>query len=37
MAAKASFQHDRDADIPYIGKCAPRPEQESEKLEAVAG
>jgi uncharacterized protein YuzE len=32
MGAKLSFQYDRDADILYINKCAPYPEQESEEL-----
>jgi len=32
MAAKLSFKYDRDADILYIRKCPPYPEQESEEL-----
>lgn len=32
MAAKLRFQYDREADILYIGKCAPYAEQESEEL-----
>ncbi len=32
MAAKLSFQYDREGDILYISKCAPYPEQASEEL-----
>jgi len=32
MAEKLTFQYDRDADILYIGKREPYPEQESEEL-----
>jgi uncharacterized protein YuzE len=32
MDAKLSFQYDRDADILYISKRAPYPEQETEEL-----
>ena len=32
MAAKLTFQYDRQADILYINKCPPYPEQESEEL-----
>ena len=32
MAKKLSFQYDREADILYINKCPPYPEQESEEL-----
>lgn len=32
MDAKLTFQYDREADILYIGKCPPYPEQESEEL-----
>ena len=32
MAAKLSFQYDREADILYINKRLPYPEQESEEL-----
>jgi uncharacterized protein YuzE len=32
MAAKLSFTYDREADILYISKGSPYPEQESEEL-----
>jgi len=32
MAAKLSFRYDREADILYISKRDPYPEQESEEL-----
>ncbi|MCX7425950.1 MAG: DUF2283 domain-containing protein [Planctomycetia bacterium] len=32
MAEKLTFQYDRDADILYINKLDPYPEQESEEL-----
>ena len=32
MEARLSFKYDREADILYINKCAPYPEQESEEL-----
>ena len=32
MAAKLSFEYDRDADILYVAKRTPYPEQESEEL-----
>lgn len=32
MEAKLSFEYDREADILYISKCLPYPEQESEEL-----
>ncbi len=32
MDAKLTFKYDRDADILYIGKRTPYPEQESEEL-----
>ena len=32
MEAKLSFKYDREADILYIDKCPPYPEQESEEL-----
>jgi uncharacterized protein YuzE len=32
MEKRLSFQYDRDADILYINKCTPYPEQESEEL-----
>jgi len=32
MEAKLTFQYDREADILYIGKRSPYPEQESEEL-----
>ena len=32
MDSKLSFRYDRDADILYIDKCPPYPEQESEEL-----
>ncbi|MHB8376897.1 MAG: DUF2283 domain-containing protein [Dehalococcoidia bacterium] len=32
MAEKLRFQYDREADILYINKRAPYPEQESEEL-----
>lgn len=32
MDAKLSFQYDREADILYISKRAPYPEQETEEL-----
>jgi uncharacterized protein YuzE len=32
MEAKLTFRYDRDADILYIGKGVPYPEQESEEL-----
>jgi len=32
MEAKLSFSYDREADILYISKCPPYPEQESEEL-----
>ncbi|MBI1955365.1 MAG: DUF2283 domain-containing protein [Acidobacteria bacterium] len=32
MEPKLSFQYDREADILYINKCSPYPEQESEEL-----
>ena len=32
MAAKLAFQYDREADILYINKLPPYPEQESEEL-----
>lgn len=32
MEKRLSFQYDREADILYINKCAPYPEQESEEL-----
>jgi uncharacterized protein YuzE len=32
MAAKLTFTYDREADILYINKCPPYPEQESEEL-----
>ena len=32
MAAKLRFEYDRDADILYIAKRPPYPEQESEEL-----
>lgn len=32
MGAKLSFQYDREADILYINKYPPYPEQESEEL-----
>jgi uncharacterized protein YuzE len=32
MAEKLTFQYDRDADILYISKRPPYPEQESEEL-----
>ena len=33
MDAKLTFQYDREADILYINKTRPYPEQESEELE----
>jgi uncharacterized protein YuzE len=33
MEAKLTFQYDREADILYINKTRPYPEQESEELE----
>jgi len=33
MEAKLSFKYDREADILYINKRPPYPEQESEELE----
>lgn len=32
MEAKLTFKYDREADILYINKCEPYPEQESEEL-----
>jgi len=32
MGKRLSLQYDRDADILYINKCPPYPEQESEEL-----
>jgi uncharacterized protein YuzE len=32
MDAKLSFKYNREADILYINKCQPYPEQESEEL-----
>ena len=32
MEPKLSFQYEREADILYINKCSPYPEQESEEL-----
>ncbi len=32
MEAKLSFEYDREADILYISKCPPYPEQDSEEL-----
>jgi uncharacterized protein YuzE len=32
MEAKLTFKYDREADILYINKCPPYPEQESEEL-----
>ena len=32
MEARLSFKYDREADILYVNKCAPYPEQESEEL-----
>jgi uncharacterized protein YuzE len=32
MDAKLSFKYNREADVLYINKCAPYPEQESEEL-----
>ncbi|MSP60221.1 MAG: DUF2283 domain-containing protein [Myxococcales bacterium] len=32
MEKKLTFQYDRAADILYISRCAPYPEQESEEL-----
>lgn len=32
MEKKLTFQYDREADILYINKCPPYPEQESEEL-----
>jgi uncharacterized protein YuzE len=32
MAAKLAFKYDREADVLYVGTCAPYPEQESEEL-----
>ncbi|HEV8132428.1 MAG TPA: DUF2283 domain-containing protein [Acidobacteriota bacterium] len=32
MEAKLTFRYDREADILYINKCLPYPEQESEEL-----
>jgi uncharacterized protein YuzE len=32
MGNKLTFQYDRQADILYINKCPPYPEQESEEL-----
>lgn len=32
MVAKLSFKYNREADILYINKCQPYPEQESEEL-----
>jgi uncharacterized protein YuzE len=32
MGAKLIFKYDRAADIPYIDKCTPYPEQESEEF-----
>lgn len=32
MEAKLTFRYDREADILYIYKCPPYPEQESEEL-----
>lgn len=32
MEAKLKFEYDREADILYIGKRSPYPEQESEEL-----
>jgi uncharacterized protein YuzE len=32
MEKRLTFQYDREADILYINKCAPYPEQESEEL-----
>jgi len=32
MGNKLTFQYDRQADILYISKCPPYPEQESEEL-----
>ena len=32
MEAKLTFRYDRKADILYIDKCPPYPEQESEEL-----
>ena len=33
MAEKLTFNYDRDADILYIDKVSPYPDQESEELE----
>lgn len=33
MEARLSFKYDREADILYINKCQPYPEQESEELD----
>jgi uncharacterized protein YuzE len=32
MAEKLTFRYDREADILYIDKCPPYPEQETEEL-----
>lgn len=32
MEAKLTFKYDREADVLYINKCPPYPEQESEEL-----
>lgn len=32
MEEKLSFRYDREADILYINRCPPYPEQESEEL-----
>lgn len=32
MEAKLTFRYDREADILYISKCPPYPEQQSEEL-----
>lgn len=32
MEAKLTFKYDREADILYISKCQPYPEQQSEEL-----
>ena len=32
MDAKLTFQYDREADILYLGKCSPYPEERFEEL-----
>lgn len=33
METKLSFEYDREADILYISKCSPYPEQESQEID----